>query len=44
MVDRKTNKENLTLAEKIAVTHAHELQSTDYSMVSEAGKKTLVAL
>lgn len=44
LVDRKTNKENFTLAEKIAVTRAHQLQSTDYSMVSEAGKKTIVAL
>ena len=40
--DRQSNKENFQLAEKIAVKRAHELAAGDYSIVTDAGKKTLV--
>jgi integrase/recombinase XerD len=43
VVDRQTNKDNLELAKKIAVTRAQELSANDYNMVSDVGKKTIVA-
>ncbi len=41
--DRQTNKDNLELAKKIALTKAQELSATDYNMVSDIGKKTIIA-
>lgn len=41
-IDRQANKENLDLAKKIAIKRAQELSANDYSMVSEAGKNTIV--
>lgn len=40
--DRTTNKENLELAQKIAAKRGHELAANDYSIVTEAGRKTVV--
>ena len=40
--DRQKNKENLELAQKIAIKRAHELAANEYSMVTESGKKTLI--
>lgn len=36
IVDRQTNKDNLDLAQKIAIKRAHELAASDYSMVTES--------
>jgi integrase/recombinase XerD len=41
--DRQTNKENLELAEKIAVKRAQELSASDYAIITDTGKKTIVA-
>lgn len=41
--DRQKNKEHLELAKKIAIKRAHELSATDYGMVTDVGKKTIVA-
>lgn len=41
-VDRQNNKSNLELAEKIAVKRAQELSASDYAMVTDAGKKTVI--
>jgi integrase/recombinase XerD len=41
-IDRERNKQKLQQAEEIAVVRAAELQATDYSMVTDAGKKTIV--
>src|SRR5450432_2268233 len=40
--DRKTNKENLEMANKIAVKRAQELSANDYSMVTDTGMKTVI--
>jgi len=40
--DRQKNKDNLDLAEKIAVKRAQELSASDYEMITETGKNTLV--
>jgi integrase/recombinase XerD len=42
IADREKNKENLALANRIAVKRAHELAATDYSLVTDTGKKTQV--
>ena len=42
IVDREHNKKKLQQAEEIAIARASELQANDYSMVSDAGKKTMV--
>lgn len=42
LVDRQKNKENLELAEKIAIKRAQELSASDYAITTETGKKTLV--
>ncbi len=42
IVDREHNKKKLQQAEEIAITRASDLQANDYSMVSDAGKKTMV--
>jgi integrase len=41
-VDRQANKENLDLAKRIAIKRAQELASDEYSMQTDAGKKTNV--
>jgi integrase/recombinase XerD len=38
--DRQTNKENLELAQKIAIKRAQELSANDYSITTDIGKKT----
>ncbi len=40
--DRQTNKDNLELAKKIAVTKAQQFAANDYNMVTDIGKRTLV--
>lgn len=40
--DRENNKKKLLQAEAIMITRAAELQANEYSMVSDAGKKTIV--
>lgn len=42
IADREDNKKRLRQAEAIAVARAAELQAQDYSMVSDAGKKTII--
>ncbi len=42
LIDREQNKERLKQAQEIAVARAADLQATNYSMVSDAGKKTIV--
>lgn len=42
ILERERNKKKLQQAEEIAITRASELQANDYSMVSDAGKKTIV--
>ncbi|GAC1423971.1 MAG: hypothetical protein NVS9B7_27120 [Flavisolibacter sp.] len=41
--DRQNNKENLELAEKIALKRAHELSASDYDMVTDIGKNTVIS-
>jgi len=41
-VDRVTNKDNLELANKIAVKRAQELSANDYSMITDTGSKTVI--
>lgn len=41
--DRQHNKDKVELAEKIAVKRAQELSASDYAMVTDTGKKTIVA-
>jgi integrase/recombinase XerD len=38
--DRQANKDNLNLANKIAVKRAQELSANDYTMITDTGKKT----
>jgi len=40
--DRQKNKENLELANKIAVKRAQELAANDYSIVADTGMKTIM--
>ena len=40
--DREQNKARLKQADEIAVTRAAELEANNYSMVSDAGKKTII--
>lgn len=40
--ERLKNRENLQLAEKIAIARAHELTSNDYDVSFDLGKKTMV--
>jgi len=42
ILDRERNKKKLQQAEEIAIARASELQANDYSMLSDAGKKTIV--
>lgn len=42
LIDRQSNKEKLEQARKIELKRAQELSSNDYSMQSDAGKKTIV--
>jgi integrase len=42
LIDREANKKLLQQAEAIVVTRAAELEANNYSMVSDAGKNTLV--
>jgi integrase len=42
LIDRERNKQKLQQAEEIAVSRAAELQATDYSMITDAGRKTIV--
>lgn len=42
--DREANKLNYSLAEKIAVNRADELEANNYSMVTEAGNKTSITV
>ena len=44
LLDREHNKKKLQQAEEIAVTRASQLQANDYSMVSDAGKKTVITI
>jgi integrase/recombinase XerD len=44
VMDRETNKQNLQQAESIRVTRAAELEANSYSMVSDAGKKTIITV
>src|SRR5215510_3310206 len=40
---KEKNRANLELAKKIAAKKAHEYAASDYSIVTESGKKTIVA-
>jgi integrase/recombinase XerD len=40
--DRQTNKENLQLAERICTKRAQELSASDYQMITETGKNTII--
>jgi integrase/recombinase XerD len=40
--DRQANKDKLDLANRIAVKRAQELAANDYTMITDAGKKTIV--
>ena len=42
LLDREHNKKKLQQAEEIAIARGAELQAMDYSMVTDAGKKTIV--
>jgi hypothetical protein len=42
LMDRETNKEFMQQAEAICATRAAELEANNYSMVSDAGKKTVI--
>jgi integrase/recombinase XerD len=44
VMDRETNKQNLQQAESIRVTRAAELEANSYSMISDAGKKTIITV
>jgi integrase/recombinase XerD len=41
--DKIKNKDNLALAQKIVAKRSHELAASDYDMVTDIGKNTLVA-
>lgn len=42
ILDREHNKQKLQQAEEIAVARGAELQAMDYSMITDAGRKTIV--
>ena len=42
LLDREHNKQKLQQAEEIAVTRASQLQANNYSMVTDAGNKTII--
>lgn len=44
LIDRVTNKENLELAQRIAIKRAQELAASDYAMITDTGKKTDIVL
>jgi integrase/recombinase XerD len=44
LLDREQNKKRMQQAEEIAVTRAAELEANNYSMVTDAGKKTIVTI
>jgi len=44
IADRENNKTKMQQAEAIAITRAAELQANDYSMVTDAGKKTIITV
>jgi integrase len=44
VADRETNKKNLQQAEVIRAIRSAELESNNYSMVSDAGKKTIITV
>ena len=42
LADREANKNNLQLAQKIAVERAAQLEANNYNMVTDAGNSTIV--
>jgi len=44
LLDREQNKQRMQQAEEIAVTRAAELEANNYSMVTDAGKKTIITV
>jgi integrase len=44
ILDREHNKQRMQQAEEIAVTRAAELEANNYSMVTDAGKKTIITV
>src|SRR4051812_8732214 len=44
ILDREQNKKRMQQAEEIAVTRAAELEANNYSMVTDAGKKTIISV
>jgi integrase/recombinase XerD len=44
LLDREQNKQRLQQAEEISVTRAAELEANNYSMVTDAGKKTIITV
>lgn len=43
LLDREQNKKRIQQAEEIALSRSVELEATNYSIVSDAGKKTIIA-
>jgi integrase/recombinase XerD len=44
LLDREQNKKRMQQADEIAVTRAAELEASNYSMVTDAGKKTIITV
>ncbi len=44
IIDREHNKKRMQQADEIAVTRAAELEANNYSMVTDAGKKTIITV
>src|SRR3954452_19419144 len=44
ILDREQNKKRVQQAEEIAVTRAAELEANNYSMVTDAGRKTIITI
>ena len=44
LLDREQNKKRMQQADEIAVTRAAELEANNYSMVTDAGKKTIITV
>lgn len=44
MLDREQNKKRMQQAEEISITRAAELEANNYSMVTDAGKKTIISV
>jgi site-specific recombinase XerD len=44
LLDREQNKRRMQQAEEIAVTRAADLEANNYSMVTDAGKKTIITV